>query len=273
MSATYAYCLVQAGSAPRLTGVPRGLPQTGRPRALALEPGVWLVVADAPGAHYGPEALVRGMKDLAWVSRCAFGHERVVESFLETATTIPFRLFTLFRDDARALARMRRRRRAIKRLLSRVAGSQEWGLRVYLAREPVVRSAAARTSRALPTAGEHTSGRAFLEQKRQAALARRNALLEAVNGTKAIYTRLGSLAAETGRRDDPEAIAGSVLLDAAFLVPMARTAAFRAAVDDGTRRLRELGCRVVATGPWPPYSFVNPMRSMSCDNDTEPTNR
>ena len=57
MNATYLYCVVQAASAPRLGRGSRGLPHTGRPRLLALDPGVWLVVADAPGELVGESLL------------------------------------------------------------------------------------------------------------------------------------------------------------------------------------------------------------------------
>src|SRR5439155_1170200 len=50
-TATYVYCLVQRARAPVLTRAPRGLPGTGRLRALDTGEGLWLVVAQAPLAR------------------------------------------------------------------------------------------------------------------------------------------------------------------------------------------------------------------------------
>jgi hypothetical protein len=48
-----------------------------------------------------------------------------------------------------------------------------------------------------------------------------------------------------------------VLLDAAFLLPARRAAAFRAAVRAAAGRLARRGIEVTLTGPWPPYHFVS----------------
>src|SRR5206468_8300348 len=68
-SATYVYCLVARAKRPRLTGVPAGLPGTGPVRLLDVDPGRYLVVADAPLSRYGEKAIQRGLSDLAWISR------------------------------------------------------------------------------------------------------------------------------------------------------------------------------------------------------------
>jgi hypothetical protein len=47
---------------------------------LDLDRGLFLVVADAPLARYGDDAIQRGLSDLDWVSRAAVAHEGVVES-------------------------------------------------------------------------------------------------------------------------------------------------------------------------------------------------
>lgn len=250
MSASYVYCLVQNPDPPRQDELPRGLPDTGPVRFLPLELGLWLVVADAPESHYSAARVSGGMRDLDWVSKCALGHEQVVERFLECDATIPMRLFTLFESDERALNGMRRRRASIQRSLARVARRQEWGLRVQSG--PPVTVPSAMPS---PSGGE-LSGRSFLERKRCALAARQSAWQEARGSAESAYGSLSRVAVESRRRDEPGEHLRPVLLDAVFLVVKARREQFRVLADDAARQLRALGCEVAATGPWPPYNFA-----------------
>jgi hypothetical protein len=73
-----------------------------------------------------------------------------------------------------------------------------------------------------------------------------------------LYDRLTAQASEARRKRAGELPAerGRLLLDAAFLVPAARSARFRRLVERESRALARQGHRVTLTGPWPPYSFV-----------------
>ena len=87
-TATYAYCVAAGATPPRLARAPRGLPEMTRPRALAVTPGTWLVVADAPLSRYGAAPIEAGLRDLDWISRCAVAHEAVVEHVARTGVTV-----------------------------------------------------------------------------------------------------------------------------------------------------------------------------------------
>ena len=47
-----------------------------------------------------------------------------------------------------------------------------------------------------------------------------------------------------------------MLLDAAFLVPRARSATFKALAARESKALARHGYGLTVTGPWPPYTFV-----------------
>ena len=80
----------------------------------------------------GSAPLETHLRDLEWVAACATAHEAVVEFAARGATTVPLKLLTLFNGDDRAVAHIRRLRPTIERVLDRVAGRQEWGVRVRL---------------------------------------------------------------------------------------------------------------------------------------------
>jgi len=81
---------------------------------------------------------------------------------------------------------------------------------------------------------------------------------EARSAADQMYKSMVRLAAAAQRRTGLERAApGSrLLLDAAFLVPVAKSGAFRSAVRQRTRDLRDAGITMSLTGPWPPYNFV-----------------
>src|SRR5689334_11126905 len=130
---TYVYCLVADKRRPSTRRRPGGLVGIGPTRLLRIgERGLWAVVADASPSLYGEEAVNARLRDLEWVSRAAVAHEAVVESFLKSAAVLPMKLFTLFTNDARAIDHFSRQERTIAAALERVAGHDEWGVRVML---------------------------------------------------------------------------------------------------------------------------------------------
>lgn len=250
-TATYLYCVTAGATAPRLVRAPRGLPDMARPRALAVVPGMWLVLADAPLARYGAAPIETGLRDIDWVSRCAVAHEALVEHVARAGVAVvPMKMFTLFADDARALAHVNRIRRRIDALLRRIAGRQEWGLRVTLDE----RRALAR--RAVGPDGTPTSGTAFLLKKKLEKDAARRLAAEARVEADALFDHLSGHADAARRRRPTADTPARLLLEAAFLVPVSRARPFRAEAARRARALAPRGYDVSLSGPWPPYSFV-----------------
>jgi hypothetical protein len=256
-TATYLYCLVQRDRAPALTRAPRGLPGAGRVRALDAGDGLWLLVADAPLARYGAAPVEARLRDLEWVAACATAHESVVEFAAGLATTIPLKLFTLFNTDERALAHVRRIRPAIDRALDRIAGRQEWGVRIRLDEATARRRQVERARKA--TAGV-TSGTRFLVLKKEQQQAVREALARGREDVDAAFEDLARVADDARRRPpDSVEVAARLVLDAAFLVLPAKLGRFKKVARAVATRLSAHGYQLTLSGPWPPYNFVGGM--------------
>jgi Gas vesicle synthesis protein GvpL/GvpF len=257
-TATYVYALVQRRRAPLLARPPRGLPSTGRLRALDAGHGLWLVVADAPLARYGEAPLEARLRDLEWVAACATAHEAVVEFAARTGTTVPLKLFTLFNGDDRAVEHIRRMRPTIERVLGRVAGRQEWGVRVRLDEAKARRQRLAGARRA--TAGVSTGTR-FLVLKKEQQQAVREALARGREDVDAAFESLAGVA-DDARRRPPDNVEGAsrLVLDAAFLLAPSRLARFKKAARATAARLARHGYDLTLSGPWPPYNFVAGVR-------------
>jgi hypothetical protein len=252
-TATYLYCLVRTPKAPSLRGAPDGLPGAGKPRAIDAGRGLWLVAADAPLDRYGEKPIEKGLQDLAWVSSCAVPHEAVVEHLSKAGTVLPMKLFTLFRSDARALEHVAKQRPRIDKVVKRIEGREEWGLRVALDEMGALDHARAEARAGAAGSG----GAAFLLRKKKEQDAVRELLQNARNRADALFEQLSARADEARRRPPPPGEVGKrVMLDAAFLLPHAKAKAFQVAVRAQAKKLAAHGYQLTLTGPWPPYNFV-----------------
>lgn len=247
-TATYVYCAVQASRTPRVARVPSGLPGLGKPRLVDAGGGLLIVVGDAPLPQYGEASIARGLKDLDWVSRCAIAHESVVERWIRAQAVVPMKLFTIFESDERALAYVRQQRRKLDRIVQRVAGRCEFGVRLRLASPPAPERPARRP----------TSGTGYLAAKKQKRDTVHEQAVRAQSRANAAFAALASKAAEA-ERHSPAArghVPSRLLLDAAFLVDTDRVERFRAVTRRLTRDLKGKGFSLELTGPWPPYNFI-----------------
>lgn len=252
-TATYLYCIVHAAKAPALARAPAGIPGAGRPMALAAGKSLWVVVAEVPLEIYGPDALETALRDMRWVARIAMAHESVVEYFSRRrgSTVVPMKLFTMFSTADRAIDQTRARTREIASVVKRIAGCEEWGVRITRQPPPVARGAA--------RARRTDSGAAFLAAKKQTRDAARDVLRMAAEAAQRAYDTLAAIARDARRRDEvPQGAESPPLLDAAFLVPAERRATFKASAKRLAAGSAAAGAELTVTGPWPAYNFVQP---------------
>jgi len=252
-TATYVYCLAQSARKPASAGAPAGLPGASTPVVTEVGDRVWLVHADVPLEEYGESSLADRIKDLEWVSRVAVAHESVVEHFagLRGTTVIPMKLFTMFSSIARAVSDVRKRRRELVDVFTRLSGCEEWGIRVL--RTDVKMANARRVAAARPA-----TGAAFLAARKQARDDAREALVAAATAAEGAYRSLARISREHRRRSGESPGVVAPLLDAAFLVPLRSRARFESAAEKAARTIAATGAAMTLTGPWPPYNFVAP---------------
>ena len=229
--------------------ISQGMLGGGDLRAIEVGEHLWAIVQSVPEAAYGEAVLARGLQNLDWVGPRAIAHERVIELFLSAPALLPMHLFTLFTSDDRVVQHVESDRARIRRLLKRVEGKVEGGLRL------TVDEKAARAKVSRPPV---RSGAEFLARKRDVLGIDRTRAREARGAADRVYKSISRLATASQRRTSLERAApGSrLLLDAAFLVPVAKSGAFRSAVRQKTRDLRTVGITMSLTGPWPAYNFV-----------------
>lgn len=248
MIAIYLYCLVKSARRPSMTHVPSGLPGASRPEAVDAKGGLWLVVAEAPLDTYGSGRLEQHLSDMKWVGRIALAHEEVVEAFARRAslTVVPMKLFTMFSTRERAVADVAARRTTISAAMRRIAGADEWGVRITSA-----------APAAAPVRARPRTGAAFLAAKKQARDAVHGARVAAVDAALDTFDRLAKLARRSRQRDFDASGGGTPpLLDAVFLVTRGNRSRFTLTARRHAAACASAGAAMTITGPWPAYNFV-----------------
>src|SRR5690606_33362618 len=222
------------------------------------------IVSRVAEDDYSDEALNARLDDLAWVGERGVAHERVLDWFASRGAVIPLSLFSLHRDEDRLRQRIGVEEASFARILERLQGRKEWGIKLWRHGEaaarrldessPSLRAIAARIEEA-PT------GRRFLLEKKQASM--RTEEIRAISKRLAheVYADLAEHAVAAESMPLPPAAPAAertLLLHAAFLVDDGRFDAFQDAVNRQAARAAPVGFEIEFTGPWPPYHFTTP---------------
>jgi len=252
-SATYVYCVVKSDRAPRPSARgPKGLEGAGKLRVLDAGDGYHLLVTSAPLALYDASKIDARLRDIDWVGARASEHEEVVEHAASLGTVVPMKLFTLFSTDERSLEHVRKMKKSLDRVVGRIAGCEEWGLRILLDETRAAR-AAAEEARSLKVA----SGKDFLLRKKALDDRRKSTGARAAERVDELYERVAKTVKSAQRRAAPNReLAGRVLLDAVFLVPRPAVEKVKETVAETAEQLAAEGFDVTLSGPWPAYSFI-----------------
>jgi hypothetical protein len=250
-TAAYLYCVLHSARRPPTARVPQGLAGAAPPEAHEVGRGLWVVAAAVPLNEYGPGRLEPRLQDLDWVAATALAHEAVVEHFARssTVTVVPAKLFTMFSSMAKAIADVAGRRASIERVIKRIAGAEEWGIRVT--RRPGLAAA--------PAAGESApvSGSAFLAARKASRDATANARAATAAAAEQAYHALARHARDASSRERrPEPGSNPPILEAAFLVAVNTRARFKAEARRQAAACDTAGADLAITGPWPAYNFV-----------------
>ena len=254
-SAIYLYCVVKTAKKPTPAGAPAGLPGAKPVAVVAVADSLWLVTASVPLDQYGPGQLETMLGDLDRVGDIALAHEDVVEHFAQRsgATVVPMKLFTIFSTVERAVKDVASRRASIDTAIEKIAGAEEWGIRV-------VRGVTQEKETKAPVAPR--SGAAFLAAKKQVRDDVKNAKLAVAEAATRAFERLAAMSKDARRREAaPAAGTTPPLLDAAFLVPSADRDKFTAAARLEAAACADAGGHMIVTGPWPAYNFIHPSES------------
>lgn len=259
----------RAGEAVYLYAIARGLDRTGlgevagiagAPVRTVAAGDLTALVSTVRLADYGEEGLRANLEDLTFLEATARAHHHVVDLAARAAPTVPVRIATIYRDDGRVARILRDEHRQFSRILDRVTGRSEWGVKAY-AGEPAGEPAepAEDEEEPAPAAGGKGAGTAYLMRRRAQRDRRRDGERRLVAQAQAIHAELAdhAVASRRHRPQDPKLSGhpGTPILNMAYLLDDEQVAGFREVTRSIDERLP--GVTVEVTGPWPPYSFID----------------
>ena len=178
-------------------------------------------------------------------------HERVVRTALMTGTPLPLRFGTVFPDLVAVEQSLTENTDRFVGMLGRVSGRVEMGIRV----EGEMESGGPAWESPIPEGGDRSTqgGRAYLERRRAEIDASSAARKETERVLGGIEDSLSGFVVETTQS---VVVRDGVLGHVACLVQTTDLSSFRTRVAD-TLVPDHPAHRIVVSGPWAPYSFVN----------------
>jgi hypothetical protein len=188
------------------------------------------------------QAVERNMENLEWLALHGVRHQQVVGEVAAQMAIVPARFGTVFSGEPALLKDVQGRESALNKVFARVAGGDEWGVKVFAERPA-----------AAVAVTEARSGKEYLQQK-AAGLQKRPARSD--QELRELAEALGKIATDSAPSGKVSGAQPNLLWQATFLVPRARRKQWDQALQKFVERW-EGQRRIEVNGPWPPYSFVS----------------
>lgn len=182
------------------------------------------------------------MENLEWLALHGVRHQQVVGEVAAQMAIVPARFGTIFSGEAALVKDVLGRKAALNKVFARVAGGEEWGVKVFADRPA---AAAAVT--------EARSGKEYLQQK-AARLKKRPERND--QELRELATSLEKIATDSAPSGKVSGAQPNLLWQATFLVPRAKRKQWDQVLKNFVQRW-EGQRRIEVNGPWPPYSFVS----------------
>ncbi|MGW6527555.1 GvpL/GvpF family gas vesicle protein [Streptomyces venezuelae] len=248
----YVYAVCRPLAAPLaadLTGV------GGEPPRQLVHGDLVALVGPVPERDFAEAPLRAHLEDLDWLSETARAHQRVIDALTTVTCPLPLRLATVFRDDSGVRAMLEDGAERFHRVLDRIDGRVEWGVKVYMENAQDAEDTPSEASDA------PRSGRDYLRRRRSQRTAQEENWQRAEGFGRELHERLAERADDcrlhAPQNSELSRVPGRNVLNAAYLVSRTHSEEFVELVDRtkdegaGTSRLR-----VELTGPWAAYSFT-----------------
>jgi hypothetical protein len=221
--------------------------EPGSPVLLIAEDALAALASRVPLAEFGDEVIQANVLDPAWLEEKVRGHDRVLAAAIDRGPVLPFRFGTVFRGEEQVRGMLAERRELSARL-ARLGDSVELGVTAF-ADETALRDRFAGAD------DDEASGRAYMQRKQAERRAEEAAAAFAAECAAACHERLA--AAADAATSIPLRANTSMILNGAYLVARDRVDAFRSVVAELRAEYEDAGIELGATGPWPPYNFVD----------------
>ncbi|MDI7269110.1 MAG: GvpL/GvpF family gas vesicle protein [Myxococcota bacterium] len=262
-------CTVEPGAARDCLLYAYGFIPDGQPLPIAACPAVQgirhaalvAVVEELPAAEFSADALATNLSNVEWGAKAARKHAAVVAEAARQGTVIPARLCTLFTDRDAVVRTLVENRHRLARLIERLRGRREWGVKVF-GDDGAVRETVAATDpevrRIDAIRGAVSPGQAYVLARKRDAVVTLRALTTMDSAAEQTANLLENLGFDLRAKPLHPVREGCVMAaNLAVLVDDTRAERFHATLADLAGRLGPEGFAIEISGPWPAYSFCD----------------
>jgi len=221
------------------------------------------VVSQVTLKEFGQEALEANLKDPMWLEARVRAHQGVLDTVAANRTLIPMKFCTIYRSEDRVQEMLADYHDDFVAALGRLAGRQEWGVKVYLDRDTLERWVEETSERVVALKAElarKSSGKAYFAKKKLGETLAAEVEQLSDECAQKSHDRLAGCAEEarvnplqskeiTRRKEE-------MVFNGVYLVDKGRVEAFRAELESLEKDYCHLGLDYELTGPWLPYNFV-----------------
>jgi hypothetical protein len=198
-------------------------------------------ISRVPEAEFA-QNLSKNMQNLDWLAGATTRHQQVVSAIAQTADVLPARFGIEFLNEKSLLAHVESRKSILEADFNRLAGKEEWGVKVF----------------ALPAAAPVSkkkirTGKEYLQAK--SALARRG-LKRSAPELMQFAKALESVADDVAEGGKFAATRRDLEFHKTILLKRTDRKKLESLARSYSRKWKDQR-RIECTGPWPPFSFVS----------------
>jgi hypothetical protein len=250
----YVYAVTADPVLPETEGVDRTM-QFG-----AVEAGnLAAVFSRVTDEEFSQDVIDRRAADLEWLGAIGYRHQDVVAALMKQTAIVPLRAFTLFSSEEAVRAYLLEHAELLRKVLERLAGRQEWTLRVEFEPQRWSESLVGRIEslRALQDdIAAATPGKAFLLRKKlddEKKRASRDAEQQVVSEIerRVLEKLVCETVSESRERRD------GAFPQINVLVNRDEESLLQELHEELGRTYEQEGVTLALTGPWPPYTFAH----------------
>lgn len=245
------------------SGAPAGIDDA--PVTVEHVNGFGVLVSQLDASAYDAAAVERSSADVEWVSPRAVAHDRVLTWASDRGAVVPLPMFSMFTGRVAVAETLEARDARLRQSLARAAAGREYALRVYRVDAELLSNItrlSPRIAELAAAANAASPGQRYLLDRKLQSEKRAEMRVVAQRAIDGVVAALEPHCVAVVRSPIPRvstadaASAGTMILNAAFLVAADRLDAFRAALTSEMEARTSHGFRFDFTGPWPAYHFV-----------------
>ena len=224
----------------------------------------YVIIKFVSEKEFSQTNLKKNLSDINWLESKIVEHIRVINKIMEHTPVIPFKFGTIYNSENDLKKFFTAYSSSLKENLLNIKGKEEWAVKIYCNRR-ILSEQIDNISKVAEDLEKQimasSPGKAYLLQRKKTELIKAEVDRICNEYRKSYFDDLKNISELSSLNlvlnEDIVSKAGTMILNASFLVNKDRVLTFKNAADTPGKKDKGSGFLIEITGPLPPYSFVN----------------